>query len=50
MVDRLLISELNQEIKDIKLSLCLDNPVECVLEKGIKYIVERINKDVGGEL
>ncbi len=36
------IYELKQENEEIKMRLCLSNPVECVLDKGIKYIVERI--------
>ena len=37
-----LIYELNEEVKELELSLCLSNPIECVMEKGIKYIVERV--------
>ncbi len=34
--------ELKQDVERLKLSLCLSNPVECVVDFGIKYIVERI--------
>jgi len=36
------IFELNQEVESLKIKLCVSSPVECVMEKGIEYIVNKI--------
>lgn len=37
------IYELKEDVDNLKSSLCLSDPFECVLQMGIEYIVRRIN-------
>ncbi len=40
--NRIMIDELKTEVDNLETKLCINNPLECVVDLGIRYIVERI--------